>query len=122
MRLTRWVGLGAVFAILPEHLAIGDGGGMASAIVCDMSVGGGSAALDATPMCNMTFSSCADGNTYAVECPGAPESCTCTLNGRVVKSFFETGHVCGVPVHAIPAINEACGWNLSNEAPLGGCR
>jgi len=118
MRLTRGVGLGALVlsAGCSSH-GVGYGSGAAGAIVCDMSLGGGSAAFDASPMCNMTFNRCADGNTYAVQCPGAPESCTCTLNGRVVRSF-ETGDVCGAPTHTIPAINEACGWKLANEAPL----
>jgi hypothetical protein len=88
-----------------------------SAVTCQESAGGGSAALDSSPVCNMTFDGCSDGQTYSVTCPGAPAPCTCQLNGSDGKRFADKGDACGSPQKILAAINEACGWNLQQSLP-----
>lgn len=89
------------------------------------AVGGGPMGPDSAigwQRCELGWSNCSDGRRYSVSCeskPGERQVCSCTVDGHVERGF--TGDVdassttCLFPL--IKAVNDHCGWALSEPAP-----
>jgi hypothetical protein len=78
--------------------------------------------------CSFTWSGCADGKVYAVDCTGGATAgdggssgtCTCKVSGVAGKtidaaSIVGTDDAGGISCsagRALPAVNAGCGWNV----------